>query len=93
MTNDLEQKIEELIKELNLQDEINLKKFKEIIYNEKEGNKEFNSLISMFVSRVPDINKANEIAQIVSEAWNNLPHKSLSGLSPQDVIKNQKQFN
>lgn len=86
MTSYLEKKIEKLIKYLNLQDKISLKEFKEIIYNEKEGNKEFNYLISIFVPRVPDINKANEIAQIISEAWNAFPHKSLGGLSPQEVI-------
>lgn len=93
MTNDLEKKIDELISELNLEDEITLDCVKEIILNEKEGNKEFNYLISMFVSKIPDINRANEIAQIISEAWNTFPHKSLGGLSPQDVIKNQKQSN
>ncbi|OGZ60909.1 MAG: hypothetical protein A2919_00035 [Candidatus Spechtbacteria bacterium RIFCSPLOWO2_01_FULL_43_12] len=91
MANHLENKIEELIKELNLQDEISLKGLREIILNEKDGNKEFNDLISMFVSRVPDINRANEIVQIVSEAWNTFPHKSLGGLSPQEVIKNSKE--
>lgn len=87
MTDNLEKKIEELIEELNIQDEISLKEFKEIIYNEKEGNKEFNYLVSVFVSKIPDIERANEVAQIVSDAWNTFPHKSLGGLSPQEVIK------
>lgn len=91
MANHLENKIEELIEELNLRDEISLKELKEIIYNEKEGNKEFNYLMSIFVSRIPDINRANEIAQIISEAWNTSPHKSLGGLSPQEVIKNSNE--
>lgn len=90
MTNHLEKKIEELINELNLEDEISLKELKEIIYNEKEGNKEFNYLISIFVSKIPDINRANAVAQIISEAWNTFPHKSLNGLSPQDIIKSRK---
>lgn len=93
MTSHLEKKIEKLVKKLNLQDEISLKEFKEIIYNEKEGNKEFNYLISIFVSKIPDLNRANEIAQIISEAWNTFPHKSLGGLAPQDVIKSQKTSN
>lgn len=91
MTNSLENKIEKLIKELNLQDEISLKELEEIILNEKEGNKEFNYLISMFVSKIPDINRANEVAQIISDAWNTFPHKSLDGLSPQEVIKNSNE--
>lgn len=90
MADYLEKKIEELIEELNLHDEISLKGVKEIILNEKDGNKEFNYLISRFVSRVPDIERANEVAQIISEAWNTFPHKSLGGLSPQDVIKSRK---
>lgn len=87
MKNPLGTKIEELIQELDLQDEISLQEVKEIILNEKEGNKEFNHLISIFVSKVPGINRANEIAQIISDAWNTFPHKSLGGLSPQEVIK------
>lgn len=87
MKSQVESKIEELIKELNLQDEISLDRVKEIIYNEKDGNKECNYLISIFASKVTDINKANEAAQIVSDAWNTFPHKSLGGLSPQEVSK------
>lgn len=87
MTNDLEKKIKELINELNLEDGISLEDVKEIILNEKNGNKEFNYLVSMFVSKVPDINRANDVAQIISEAWNTFPHKSLGGLSPEQVIK------
>lgn len=87
MKNGVEKKIEELIEELNLQDEISLEEVKEIILNEKDGNKEFNYLINIFVSKVPDIVRANEIAQIISEAWNTFPHKSLGGLSPQQMIK------
>ncbi len=87
MKNQVESKIEELIKELNLGIEISLEDVKEIILNEKDGNKEFNYLISVFVSKEPDINKANEIAKIVSEAWNTFPHKSIGGLSPEEVMK------
>lgn len=90
MKNEVEAKIEKLVKDLGIEDEVSLKEVKEIIYNEKEGNKEFNYLISMFVSRVPDINRANEIAQTISEAWNTFPHKSLGGLSPADIIKSRK---
>lgn len=91
MTYYLEKKIEELIEELKLQDEITLEEVKGIILNGKEGNKEFNYLVSVFVSKIPDIEKANEVAQVVSEAWNTFPHKSLGGLSPQEVIKNSNE--
>ena len=83
--------IENFIKELNLEDEITLEGLKDIILNEKEGNKEFNYLISIFVSRVSNINRANEVSQIISEAWNSFPHKSLGGLSPQQIIKNSNE--
>ena len=93
MEEQIENEIIKLIKESNLEDKISLDEVKEIILNEKDGNKEFNYLISMFVSRTPDINKANEVAQIISEAWNTFPHKSLGGLSPQEVIQKSKGSN
>lgn len=91
MKNQIENKIEVLIKELNLESEITLEDVKEIILNEKEGNKEFNYLISIFASKIPDTERANEVAQVVSEAWNTFPHESLGGLSPQEVIKNSNE--
>lgn len=91
MTDNLEKKIEELIKELNLEGEITLEGVKDIILNEKDGSKEFNHLVSVFVSKIPDINRANEVAQVVSDAWNTFPHKSLGSLSPQEVIKNSNE--
>ena len=93
MEEQIENEIIKLIKESNLEDKISLDEVKEIILNEKDGNKEFNYLISMFVSRTHDINKANEVAQIISEAWNTFPHKSLGGLSPQEVIQKSKGSN
>lgn len=91
MTNkQIEQQIEELIKELHLESEISLEEVKDIIWNEKEGNKEFQLLISIFVKKIPNLEKANEVAQIISEAWNTLPHKSLEGLSPVEVFRKSK---
>ncbi len=93
MKSQIENKIEGLIKELNLESEISLEDIKEIILNEKDGNKEFNYLVSVFVSKILDIKRANEVAQIVSDAWNTFPHKSLGGLSPQKIIKKSKNSN
>lgn len=87
MRKQIEKQIENLIKELNLENEITLKEVKDIIWNEKEGNKEFNYLIKIFVRKAPSLERANEIAQIVSEGWNAFPHKSLSGLSPIEIMK------
>lgn len=44
MANYLEKKIEELIEELKLQDEISLKEFKEIIYNEQNGSRHLSQI-------------------------------------------------
>lgn len=91
MTNkQIEQQIVELISELHLESEISLKEVKDIIWNEKEGNREFQLLISIFVKKIPNFERANEVAQIVSEAWNTLPHRSLEGLSPVEVFRKSK---
>lgn len=86
----IDQQIEKLIKELQLESEISLKEVKDIIRNEEEGNKEFQYLISIFVKKAPNLERANEVAQIVSEAWNVLPHKSSGGLSPREVLQRNK---
>ena len=86
----IEQQIEELIKELHLESEISLKKVKDVIWNEKEGNKEFQYLIGIFVEKILSLERANEVAQIVSEAWNTFPHRSLGGLSPFEVTRKSK---
>ena len=93
MIDQIEHRLRNLIKELNLGSGISLEEVKEIIYNEKDGNKEFNYLVSLFVSKISDINRANEVAQIISDAWNTFPHKSLGGLSPQEVIQKSKDSN
>ncbi len=91
MANIQDEKIEKLIEELKLQDEITLEGVKEIILNEKDGSIEFNYLVSVFVSKIRDINRANEVTQVVSDAWNTFPHKSLGGLSPQEVTKSSNE--
>ena len=35
---------------------------KDIIWNEEEGNKEFQYLIGIFVNKAPNLEKANEFA-------------------------------
>lgn len=86
----IKQQIEELIKELHLESDISFKVVKDIVWNEVEGNKEFQYLIGIFVKKAPNFERANEVVQIVSEAWNTLPHKSLGGLSPVKMLQRNK---
>lgn len=79
----IERKFCKLIEELNL--EITIDDVKRMIW-EEEDLKDYQNLMLAFAGKVADIKRANEICEIVSEAWNNFPHKSLDGLSPTEKI-------
>lgn len=53
---------------------------KEIIYHE-DGQKDLNRLIGI-IDNAQEIYEINNILQVLNDAWNYFPHKSLAGLSP-----------
>ncbi len=56
-----------------------------IIYNEEpmEGMKK----IADWMDLSDDIDKANDVLQVINDAWNFFPHKKLDGLCPIEMIK------
>jgi len=82
-------KREEIGKELldllkNSNSDFNLEDIKEVIYNEK-GDNEFSKIISIF-DHGQDLNELNNVLQLLNDAWNYFPHKSLGGLCPMEKI-------
>jgi len=81
-----QKKIEEsllaLIKELKVS--LTVDKIKKIIYREK-GHRELNEITKEF-DRGQNLEEFNKILQLLNDAWNYFPHKSLNGLSPAEKI-------
>ncbi|MBU2219641.1 hypothetical protein KJ665_00675 [Patescibacteria group bacterium] len=61
---------------------------KDIIYYEKD-NDDLTKIISIF-DRGGDVKELDQILEIVNDAWNYFPHKSLDGLCPMDKILEYK---
>ncbi len=83
---EIEQAILSLLKEF--ESDFTLEDIKEVIYNERNNN-EFSKIISIF-DKGQDIDKLNEILQLLNDAWNYFPHKCLGGLCPMEkILKHQ----
>lgn len=61
---------------------------KDIIWNEHESA--LTSRIAFQISEDNPKTKIEDILEIISEAWNNFPHKSLNGLAPRDMVERIK---
>ncbi|MDE1975473.1 MAG: hypothetical protein KGI49_03125 [Patescibacteria group bacterium] len=53
---------------------------RDVIFNE-DGSSDLQDIISMF-DRGGDVSELSDILEIVTDAWNYFPHRSLDGLSP-----------
>jgi Ran GTPase-activating protein (RanGAP) involved in mRNA processing and transport len=53
---------------------------KDVIYNEEEQD-DFTRVVAMF-DRGGDASELENVLDLVTDAWNYFPHKSLDGLSP-----------
>ena len=58
--------------------------FRDVIYNEEDSDY-YQHVVAMF-DRGVDISELNNILELVSDAWNYFPHKSLNGLSPTEKL-------
>lgn len=58
---------------------------KDIVWNENDHNL-CSRLVFMIVEENPKT-KLEDVMEILNDAWNNFPHKSLNGLAPRDVVE------
>lgn len=64
---------------------ISCRDIKDIIWNEQDNT--LTSRIAFQISEDNPKTKIEDILQIISEAWNNFPHRKLNGLAPRDMAE------
>ncbi len=79
---EIEQELMEMLKETK--SDFSLQNIKDSILYEEESD-DMQKVIAMF-DRGGDISELNNILELVSDAWNYFPHKSINGLSPMEKL-------
>lgn len=83
---EIEKELIDLLKEHK--SPFSLEDIKEIIYNEEESD-DLMKVVRIF-DRGGDVGELQNILDLATDAWNYFPHKALGGLSPQEMIDQQK---
>ena len=84
---EIEIEILEMLKET--ESDFELDDVKEAIYNEEEQD-DFMHVVAMF-DRGGDASELSNVLELVTDAWNYFPHKSLGGISPAEQnLKSRK---
>ena len=79
---EIEQELVDMLKETD--SDFSLQDVKDAIFNE-EDNDDMTKVIAMF-DRGGDASELSNILELVTDAWNYFPHKTLNGLSPADKL-------
>ncbi|MFA4975750.1 MAG: hypothetical protein WC839_03845 [Candidatus Paceibacterota bacterium] len=79
---EIEQELVEMLQET--ESDFSLEHIKDIIYNEEDSD-DYQKIVVIF-DRGGDISELQNILDLVSDAWNYFPHKSLNGLSPTEKL-------
>lgn len=79
---EIEQELEELLEQT--ESNFCLEDIKEIIYNEEDQD-DLTDVIAMFDRGQPE--EMETTLELVTDAWNYFPHKSLGGLCPMEKVK------
>lgn len=64
--------------------DFSLQDIKNIIFYEEDSD-DLTEVVAMF-DLGQDISELNDILQLINDAWNYFPHKTLDGLSPMEII-------
>lgn len=86
---EIEEDLLEMLKET--QSDFGLEDIKNAIYNEKETD-DMMDVVAMF-NRGGDVSELSNILELVNDAWNYFPHKTIGGLSPAEKLLEYHQKN
>ncbi len=86
--NSLELRLDKILKGLKLEEPISVDDIKNMIWNETD-HMDLARLFQFLTEEETDPKKIEEVMEILQEAWNNLPHKTLKGLSPEEKIQHK----
>jgi hypothetical protein len=62
---------------------------KDIIYNET-STEDFQEVLMLFDTRHKNAPEIHEVLEIINDAWNHFPHRSLDGLCPVEMVEISK---
>ena len=79
---EIEHELMDMLKET--ESNFSLQDVQDVIFNE-EGNDDMTKIVAMF-DRGGDASELSTILELVTDAWNYFPHKTLNGLSPADKL-------
>ncbi len=80
---EIEQELTDMLEKTG--SDFDLDDIRDVIFNE-EGSSDLQDIISMF-DRGGDMAELSDILEIVNDAWNYFPHRSLEGMSPAEKAK------
>ena len=83
---EIEQELIELLRET--ESEFDLQDIQDVIYNEEDSD-DLMKIVAMF-DRGGDAAELENVLELVTDAWNYFPHKVLKGLSPAEVLLEDK---
>ena len=91
-TTRIEEDLNTLFKEYGLQKIVNAEKVKQWVWNAK--GKTVMEAVNLFQKKTlrlfpqpKDIDEANRILHVLTDAWNSFPHKALGGKSPNERVQ------
>ncbi|MCX6754003.1 MAG: hypothetical protein NTV03_03040 [Candidatus Nomurabacteria bacterium] len=79
---EIEQEVIKMLKET--ESDFSLEHVIDVIYNEEDSG-DYQHVVAMF-DRGGDVSELSNILELVSDAWNYFPHKSINGLSPMEKL-------
>lgn len=83
---EIDQKLKDLLNELNLSQKVSVDDIKSVIYHE-EDLKGSMKIINVFTDYAKNRKEFDLVAETMQLAWNYLPHKSLGDLSPYQKMR------
>lgn len=87
----VEKELQALIGEFDLSDRLSVARIKKIIFNSNgeqltDTMNEYYKKCFQYFPEQNDFEEMNRILQVLVDAWNYFPHKSLGGKSPKDMV-------
>ena len=79
---EIEQELVDVLKET--ESDFTLDHIRDVIFHE-EDNDDMMKVVAMF-DRGGDATELENVLELVNDAWNYFPHKSLNGLSPMEMV-------
>lgn len=85
----LEERLASFLAALHIPERLTVQDIKDIIWNESEPN--LLSRLAFFVFEGTKEKEHQAVLDVMQEAWNFFPHRSLNGLSPHDMVERMQE--